>query len=211
MGERLDRLKSALEHAASSLRERAQQSGLAKVGAPVRQTLERRARIPLAHLRRAVMSVPGVRAGSVAMVAREGGHALALDLDLEDDRRARGELAIAGVSFAPHGAKELSFRVTPAEASGEPALREVVGAVAALVARTIWSASLPPATQAHEGGLVDREGDLLRIDLRTLGAVRSAMQRGPSVAAMLSMIAPERIELVEDGLEVKLALPPLGR
>jgi hypothetical protein len=211
MGERLDRLKSALEHAASSVRVRAQQSGLAKVGAAVRQTLERRARIPTAHVRRAVMSVPGVRAGSVAVIAREHDHALAVDLDLEGERRVRGELTIAGVSFAPHGAKELSFRVTPAEASQEPALREVVGALAALVARTIWSASLPPTTGAHEGGLVDREGDLLRIDLRTLGAVRSAMQRGPSVVAMLSVIAPERIEIVEDGLEVQLGLPPLGR
>jgi hypothetical protein len=37
------------------------------------------------------------------------------------------------------------------------------------------------------------------------------MQRGPSVVAMLSVIAPERIEIVEDGLEVQLGLPPLGR
>lgn len=213
MGDRWDALRSAVERAATSVKERAQEtaerSTFAKVRKAVRETMERKARLPLSHLRRLVMNVPGVRAGSVAIVAREGVRALAVDLELEEGKTVRAELVPAGIHFAPRGSKELSFRVTPAEASYEPAIKELVGALAAFIARTLWSASLPPATGPHESGLVDREGDVLRIDLRTLGAVRSAMARGPAVALLLDVIAPEALEIDDDALVLRIGLPPL--
>lgn len=210
MGERLDRLRSAVARAAASVKERAQESPLAKVRKAVKETLERKAKIPLVHLRRVVMGVPGVSAGSVSVLEQGGGHTLQIDLELDDGRRAGAELSVAAVSFAPRGPKEIAFRVAPPEAAAEPVIREVVGALGAVIARTLWSASLPPPSQPHETGLIDREGDLLRIDLRTLGAVRSAIQRGPAVAMLLDVIAPEAIDVAEDGLVVRVGLPPLG-
>lgn len=56
---------------------------------------------------------------------------------------------------------------------------------------------------------MDREGTQLRIDLRTVPAVRSAIARGPAVAMLLDVITPEAIEVDADGLVIRLRLPQL--
>jgi len=206
---RWDRVRSAVQNAASRVKERADDSTFAKIRRAVSEIGSRRARVPVAHLRRVAMEVPGVTAVSLAIVPRDEGWALGIDLDLSEGRQVRAELVPLRAQFARGGAKELSFTVTPEASAAEPAMRELTGAFAAAIARMLWSASLPPATSAHESGLVDREGTELRIDLRTVPAVRSAMARGPAVAMLLEVITPEAIEVDADGLVIRINLPQL--
>jgi hypothetical protein len=211
VGERWDRLRSAVQRAAGAVKERAEDGTLAKIRKVAGEIGSRRARIPLSHLRRILITVPDVEAASLGIVTSEDGTScLGVDLELTSQRRVRAELRFEAAQFAPHGAKELSFRVSPEESAAEPAIRELAGALAALVARTLWSASLPPASSAHESGLIDREGPVLRIDLRTIPSVRSAIARGPAVATILDMIVPEGVEFEPEGLVIRIGLPRLG-
>lgn len=211
MGERWDRLRSAVQRAADAVKERAEDSTLSKIRKVATEIGSRRARIPLPHLRRILMTVPEVEASSLGIVTGEDGlSSLGVDLELTSGKRVRAEIRPAGSQFAPRGAKELTFRVTPLESAAEPAIRELVGALAALVARTLWSASLPPASSDHESGLIDREGAMLRIDLRTIPSVRSAIARGQAVATILDVITPEAIDVEPDGLVIRIGLPKLG-
>lgn len=198
-----------MQNAASRVKERAEDSTLAKIRRAVSEIGSRRARVPVAHLRRAAMEVPGVSAMSLAIVKRGDGFALGVDLDLSEGRQVRAEIVPLAAQFARGGAKELSFTVTPESSAAEPAIRELTGAIAASIARVLWSASLPPASSAHESGLVDREGTQLRIDLRTVPAVRSAIARGPAVAMLLDVITPEAIDVDEEGLVIRISLPQL--
>lgn len=213
MGERWDRLRSAVHHAAGRVRERAENGAvtttLGKLRHAAGQIAARRAPVPLSAIRRVIMAVPDVAAASVSIVPREVGHALGVDIELASGRSIRAEIAPAGSHFAPRGAKELSFVVVPETAAAEPAIRELCGALAALIARTLWSASLPPASSAHESGLVDREGTTLRIDLRTIPSVRTAMARGPAVATLLDVMTPESMEMSPEGLMIRIGLPQL--
>src|SRR5262245_59296489 len=181
MGERWDRLRSAVQHAASSVRERAAESPIAKIRHAVGEIANRRAAIPVKQLHKISVGVPGVVVSSVSV--RDG--ALVLDFELEGGRLVQAELRPETPQFAPRGAKELVFTVVPDTVANEASVREYVGALAALVARTLWSASLglPPGT--HESGFTEREGSTLRIDVRTIPAVRTALGRGPNVATMM--------------------------
>lgn len=211
MGERWDRLRSAVQRAADVVKERAEDSTLAKIRKVATEIGSRKARIPLAHLRRILMTVPDVEASSLGIVTGDDGlSSLGVDLELTSGKRVRAEIRPAGSQFAPRGAKELSFLVTPLESAAEPAIRELVGALAALVARTLWSASLPPQSSDHESGLIDREGAMLRIDLRTIPSVRGAIARGPAVATLLDVLTPEAIDVEPDGLVIRIGLPKLA-
>ncbi len=205
MGERWDRLRSRVQHVAASVKQSAAESGLAKIRHAARELAARRAPIPVRALHRAAIGVPGVVVSSVRIV--DG--AITLDFELEGGRLLRAALRPETPRFAPRGAKELVFSVSPEAAAAEPAVREYLGALGALVARTLWSATLGPPGGDHESGFTEREGAIVRIDLRTIPAVRNAIGRGAGAGTMMDVIALDGIFVDDEALVLRIGLPSL--
>ena len=205
MGERWDRLRSRVQHAATSVRESAAGTGLEKIRHAMGEIAARRAAIPVRVLHRAGIGIPGVAVSSV----RIADGAIVLDFELEGGRLVCAMLRPETPRFAPRGAKELVFSVSPDAAAGEAAVREYVGALGALVARTLWSATLGPPPATHEAGFTEREGGTVRIDVRTIPAVRNALHRGAGAATMMDVVALEGLFVDDDALVLRIGLPPL--
>jgi hypothetical protein len=207
MGERIDRVRSLLRGAA----DRASGAiGQARPVAAVREVLreirDRRARIPERQLARAVLRAGSVSAASVR--TRDG--RIEITAELESGRAIRAALVPASASFAARGAKEIVFDVEPPEASDDPKLREIAGMIAAQIARALWGPFLPSTHGEIDGpALVDREGDRLRVDLRTCPAVREAMRTAPAATLVMDALRIERFEVDAHGLSIRIALPQL--
>lgn len=206
MSERLDTLRSLLHRAAKAGRGR-----LARLGpvAGARHALEelkqRRATIPEAALSRAVAHAPGVKASTVAVI--DG--AIRADVTFEDGESLAMALMPETVRFAPRGAKEVIFRVEPPERVGDGRVRDVVGALAAAIARALWGPVLGPRRR-DEQALVEREGARLRADLRTVPSVRAALEGSP-LAVALEVLTIESFTVEDRALRLKVGLPlPLG-
>lgn len=160
--------------------------------------------VPESALCHAVAHAPGVRAANAT--ARRG--RIQLDARFDD-----GELACAleffGSRFAPRGAKEITFRVHPAGSARDPRVRDLTGAVAGVIARGLWPMAIPPSKPLH-GAIVDREGDdLVRVDLRSVPAVREALGAGP-MGLVLEAIELRRIDAGDGELALQLKLPGLS-
>lgn len=133
----------------------------------------------------------------------------ALTVQLTDDagRDLSVRLMPVGSSFAPHGAKEVSFQAEPAERAADPRTTEVVAALAGAIAAAIWGPILrlgPTGDRAHFGTFVHRDGDLLTADLRTVPAVRAiASSRLP--AALLDAVVLQSIQALPGTLKLELS------
>ena len=200
MGRRIDRLRGLLGRAA----DQAVGDPVRNLRAAVREIRERRARISERDIARAVLRAGTVAAASVR--TRDG--RIEISAELESGRVVTAALVPASVTFAPRGAKEIVFAVEPAEAAGEPKLRDIVGQIAARVARVLWAPLL--AAEGPEGdppALVDREDGRLRVDLRTCPAVRAV--RSETRLAMLDVLGVESLLVDEQGLSLRIGLPRL--
>lgn len=202
MADRLDVLRSFLRSAAD-----AGSRGLAKVTSwdRVRKLVDelraRRTRLPEAQLSAAMARAPGVTDSTVQVV--EG--RLAVVNGYDDGATVAFTVVPEQTRFAPRGAKEVIFRVEPAEMVGDPRVRESVGVLAAAVAFLLWGPALG-LRRGHQSVLVEREGVRLRADLRELPAVRDALEGGP-LAPVLDSLRVDRFELGERALSVVVALP----
>ncbi len=160
--------------------------------------------VPESVLSNAIAHAPGVLAANAT--ARRG--------QIQFDARfADGELACAleffGTRFAPRGAKEITFRVHPAGSARDGRVRDLTGAIAGVIARGLWPMAIPPGKPLH-GAIVDREGDdLVRVDLRSVPAVRDALGNGP-MALVLEAIELKRIDTVDGEMLLHLKLPGLN-
>lgn len=206
MGERFDRFRSIVKGAADSATDAAKNvRGLAGVREALRELRDRRARIPERQLARAVLRAGTVSAASV----RTRGGRIEITAELESGRAVRVALIPDRAQFAPHGAKEIFFRVEPPEAAADAKVRDIAGLFASQIARALWSPVLGAAEGIDDGGLVDREADgQLRIDLRTCPVVRAAQSK-QAAALVMDVITIERFDVDEQGLSIKLALPKI--
>ena len=165
----------------------------------------RRATLRANRLTVAVGRVAGVQAATVA--AGDGG----LHVAITADRRDLSVFLLPDrASFAIGGAKELSFRVSPAELCTDPLIADVVAAIAAAVARVLWNAALTGAPGSDHGAFVTRDGDRLVADLRTVPEVRWALERRVS-AAMIEAIRLDAFGVNEQGLELTIGIEGLDR
>lgn len=160
--------------------------------------------VPESALGHAVAHAPGVLAANAT--ARRGRIQL-------DARFADGELACAleffGSRFAPRGAKEITFRVHPAGSARDGRVRDLTAAVAGVIARGLWPMAIASDKPLH-GAIVDREGeDMVRVDLRSVPAVRDALGNGP-MALVLEAIELKRIDTADGELLLHLKLPGLN-
>lgn len=207
MGDRMDRFRSRVRDAAASAAGALGQVGpLAAVRSALREIRDRRARIPERQLARAVLRGGTVAAASVR--TRDG--RIEITAELESGRVIAAALVPESARFAPRGAKEIIFAVDPPEAAGDAKLRDIAGMIASLVARALWGPFLAPAEGGVDAGaLVDREGDKLRVDLRTCPAVRAASQSAPAAALVMDALTIEKFEVDDQGLSIRLGLPRL--
>lgn len=203
MSDRSDWVRSLVRRAAEQLGQRVrEQPAVVAARGLARDLRARSAGIPERALARVALRLPGVVSSSLR--ALDG--ALVFEAELESGRWARARIVPEAPRFAARGAKELVFRVDPPEAAAEPAVRELVGAVSALVARTIWSAAMKPSTsELPEGAFVEREGTVLHVDLRTAPSVRAAL--AGAGAALIEAVRIERLEVRDAALHVVLGLP----
>lgn len=195
-------MKKAADRVESRVREQPAVSALRTLARDLRG---RSAGIPERMLARVALRVPGVESSSL----RIADGALLFEAELPGGRWARARIVPEAPRFAGRGAKELVFRVEPPEAAAEAAVRELVGGVAALVARTVWSAAMKPASgDAFEGAFVEREGDVVFVDLRTVPSVRAALSTSAG-AALTEAIRIERLECRDGALHAVIGLPAM--
>jgi hypothetical protein len=202
MGERLDLLKSFVRTAAKASTDRIARLGpLAGARSAIEELKQRRASVSEGALSSAVAHAPGVRASTVSI--RDG--QIRVELTLEDGASKVFAVVPEGVRFAPRGAKEVLFSVEPPALVSDARVRDAVGCVAAAIARALWGPVLPPR-QGDEQALVEREGARLRTDLRTVPAVRAALE-GSALALALDVLTIESFLVEERTLRVKIGLP----
>lgn len=203
---RFDVLKSLVRSAA-----RAGGDRLAKVGRveDFRKVLSelrgRRIAISEAMLTRAINhGVRGVEAATVSLRDERA----RFHLDYGDGEPLGFALVPDEARFAPRGAKEVIFAVEPPELVSDARVREVVGAVAAGIARALWGPMMGPPVDGEEA-FVEREGARLRADLRSVPAVRALLEGSP-LAMALEVLAIEGFVIEDRALRIVIALPMPG-
>lgn len=202
MGERLDTLRSLLHRAAKAGSDRVGRlPPVAGVRRAVEELKQRRANITEGMLSSAVAHAAGVRASSAIV---HGGLAR-IEITYDDGASLTFGVAPVATRFAPRGAKEVIFSVDPPELVSDARVRDAVGCVAAAIARTLFGPLLPPR-QGDEQALIEREGVHLRADLRTIPAVRGALEGSP-LAMALELLTIESFALEDRAIRLKIGLP----
>jgi hypothetical protein len=208
LSDRSDWLKSLVRGAATRVGERVrEQPAVAALRGMARDIRARAATIPERALSRAALRLPDVTSSSL----RCGDGAIHFEAELTNGRWVHAKLFPEKPRFAGRGAKEVVFRVEPPEAAGEPVIRELIGAIAALIARALWAAVLGPmpSEELIEGAFVERDGAIAHVDLRTVPSVRKA-QSGGAASTMIDTLSIERIEVGDHCLQLVIALPSMG-
>lgn len=189
---RLDVLKSLARSAARSAKAQLRPDLLQREVAQRLQSLV----MPRAELSDAALTIAVGGAGGVesATVQLEMG-ALAVQLRDDRGRDLSVRLVPAECSFAPRGAKEISFRVEPAEQAAAPMVSDVVAALAAAIADAVWGPVLRLSTRGQVdgnagdfGAFVHRDGNRLTADLRTVAAVRATASNRVATALLDAVV-----------------------
>ncbi|MDD9944267.1 MAG: hypothetical protein OXU20_24705 [Myxococcales bacterium] len=159
-----------------------------------------------AQLTRAVGRSMGVAAATV----RIDGGGVRVQVTDEAGRDTSMTLWPGKVSFAPQGAKEVSFSVEPPELAERSVAIDIVGAIAGEVARTLWGPFLAGAQRRgnrrnSHATFVHRAGPLLTADLRSVPEVRAVLgQRLP--ATLLDALRLEALHTMPGALRLQLGL-----
>lgn len=151
------------------------------------------------------------RGGDVsAATVSSGRGCVRVDVTFNDGELLRMSLWPEGTAFAPLGAKELSFRVEPDDLAQRGRSRDVIGSIAAEIARTLWKPALARAPRSSEPTLVSSDRGRMVVDLRSVPEVRWAM-RQRVYSALVELLRPRAIEVGEGCLTLMLALEGLTR
>ncbi|MCB9666622.1 MAG: hypothetical protein H6715_00650 [Myxococcales bacterium] len=128
---------------------------------------------------------------------------LHVHLSMPDKKHLNVLLMPGRVKFAPGGAKEVEVSVEPAALATHPVVGKVVSALACVVAQSIWRAVLP----AHSGETlppVDHHANGVRVDLRSVPAVRKAAQK-QWARTIMDLVAVKSIQLERGRLWLTLS------
>jgi len=201
---RIDILKSLLNSGVNTVR-----SQLQKIKLPenykraLEEAIARNTRVTEQQLTHAVGSTPGIIEVTISIKPDRIG----IDAHLEEDQPVQASLIPARVVFAPQGAKEVSFRVDPIQATEQIYRHEFVSAICCEIARAAWGPFLLPYRKPSQWGFVERENNILRVDLRTIPEVRSALNQRFSALA-IELFEIKQILLEEGALKLKMSLGP---
>ncbi|MEM1418929.1 MAG: hypothetical protein AAGH15_28810, partial [Myxococcota bacterium] len=204
---RSDVFRSFVRAGADGMRQRLRGAAPVAVARRVlRELQQQRALLDERQLTAAVARTPELSSASVT--ARHGG--LQVDASFEGGETIAFRLEPFGTRFAARGAKEVTFRVEPAALVSNAKVRAIVGSLAGSVAFALWGVVLGrPNERELLGAIVERDGNaMLRVDLRTVPAVRALERKGPA-AMVLDVMELERVSVEEGSLVLKLKLPGL--
>ena len=199
---KLDVLKSLIRSAAGAANGQLTRSGLPKA---LKELASRRMVLPDAEMSSAVSRVAGVMACTVS-TTEDGLH---VDVGFEDGSHLAMALTPMPPRFAPRGAKEVGFRIRPAEAAQDLRAAEIVAAIASRVAIALWGPFFRRFGTAENSAYDHRDGDLISVDLRTVPAVRAAVNQ-PVGAAMIEGLGLLALLPSQGALKLKLGMVGLG-
>ncbi len=155
------------------------------------------------QIAKALTRVHGV--GEASAVCRDD--RIWVEATSSDGLTVRFSMTPSGARFAPRGAKEVLFHVEPEEMAAKAFVRELIGAIAALIAHTLWGPFLGRTSSPQYDAIAEREDSEVRVDLRSVPAVRSAQQRG--LGQLFDALELGSIEVRDGSLKLHLKLPPL--
>ncbi|MDH5675744.1 MAG: hypothetical protein OEZ06_26705 [Myxococcales bacterium] len=160
----------------------------------------------------ATLTIAVTRAGGIEAATVAGDRdRLRVDLRLDREHHLQFSLFGAGVQFAPGGAKEISFRIDPAEASAKSAARDAVAAIGGEIAKRLWGPVLAAAPAGGHSAFVSETGSgRLFLDLRTVPEVRWAMSRRLQ-RTFIEAIRLERCEITDGAILLTPSVEGLRR
>ena len=91
--------------------------------------------------------------------------------------------------------------------AGRARARDLVGAIAALIAHALWAPFFGRLLNPSYDAIAERDGSEVRVDLRSVPAVRAAHKKG--MAQLFDMLELSGIGVVDGALRLKIKLPPL--
>ncbi len=200
---RIDELRSIVRDAA-----RRASDGLGKLTAlsdarrVLRELANQRLLVPDGAVGAVVARAHGATEASVR--SRDG--ALWVDAYFDDGDHLEACFEPGRPTFAPRGAKELVWNVSPIESARSRHVVDVASAVSTSIAHALWAVVLPRDIEALGAAIVDRDGeDRFRVDLRTVPAVRELS--GQPSAAIIEVLELSGIECEEGEVRLQLRLP----
>ena len=135
---RRDELRSLVRRMGDQAKSSLNSGPMAAARKLLSEVAARQAKVSDEALTRAIAHAEGVREASVSC---QGGR-IRIDATFDDGKRVELGLVPWDVRFAPRGAKEVVFRIEPAELGRDRHVPELVAAVATVVAHTLWSVAL---------------------------------------------------------------------
>lgn len=208
MSDRLDVLKSFVRQARDRAGHRLGRLGpVAALRKAVETLKQQKAVIPDEAITNALAHAPGV----VSASASADGGAVRVDATFEDGESLQLAFVPVAVRFAPHGAKEVTLRIEPAELARDRRALGLAASLCGLMAQAVFRLALPVTDDDVAGAIVDREGDdLVRVDLRTVPVVRRLTASRTPVAMILEVFEIAAIEADGGALSLRLRVPALG-
>jgi hypothetical protein len=202
MGDRYDFVRSLVRGFAEGASRRIGLP-LASLQRMLKEALQNASSVSERQIAKALTRVPNVREASA--VCRD--ERIWIEATFEEGEPVHVSVAPLGARFAPRGAKELIFDVQPEELAARAAVRDLVAAIAALIAHALWAPFFGRLLNPSFDAIAERDGAEVRVDLRTVPAVRAAQQRG--LGQLFDMLELSGLH-VEDGvLRLSVKLPPM--
>ena len=176
---------------------------LASLTRLMREALAQASSVSERQIAKALTRVPDVREASA--VCRD--ERIWIEATFDDGESVKVSVMPLAPRFAPRGAKELSFHVEPEQLAGRPHVRDLVGAIAALVAHSLWAPFFGRLLNPSFDAIAERDGAEVRVDLRSVPAVRAAHQKG--LAQLFDLLELSGLTVTEGALRLHIKLPPL--
>ena len=175
-------------------------TGLQKL---IREALAQASSVSDRQIAKALTRVSGVREASA--VCRD--ERIWIEATFDQGQTVSLSVTPLSARFAPRGAKEVSFRVEPPELAARAEVRELVGAIAALIAHTLWAPFFGRILNPIYDAIAERDGADVRVDLRSVPAVRAAAQRG--LTQLFDVLELSGLGVTDGVLRLHIKLPTL--
>jgi hypothetical protein len=153
MGDRSDFLRSLVRGFAEGAGRRLgiPFAGLQKM---LREAMLQASSVSERQITKALTRVASVREASA--VCRD--ERIWIEATFEDGESVQISIAPVGARFAPRGAKEVLFRVEPENMAGRARARDLVGAIAALIAHALWAPFFGRLLNPSFDAIAERDG-----------------------------------------------------
>ncbi|MDB4977426.1 MAG: hypothetical protein JWN48_5767 [Myxococcaceae bacterium] len=169
----------------------------------IREALAQASSVSDRQIAKALTRVGGVREASA--VCRD--ERIWIEATFDEGQTVSLSVQPLSARFAPRGAKEVVFRVEPPELAGRAEVRDLVGAIAALIAHTLWAPFFGRILNPQYDAIAERDGPEVRVDLRSVPAVRAAAQRG--LTQLFDVLELSGLGVADGVLRLHIKLPTL--